>query len=136
MKYTLFLKIEALPIEYGPLGVGAVWQQVDGTNFEAHREAGAVVRIKGKPTENTFAKADTRYFPETNTVEGYAFVDRKRFFADCLWGYNTETGTGSYRTGIDFKLTKNVSAGVEAKLTGKIDELKEDYAGVRLKLSF
>ena len=129
-------RTQSVPLEYGIVGLGIAGQYVDGTKFEEHQEVGPVLRLKGKPTEKTFAKSDLRWFPERNEIDGYMFFDSPWAFADCLWKYNFEKDSGAFRPGIDAKITDNVSIGLEGKFVGRIDEMQKDYVGVRAGVRF
>ena len=129
-------KGQIVPFNYKWLGLGIAGQHIDGTNFDAHQEAGAVLRFKGKPTEKSFTKLDFSYFPKTDIVDTYSFFSSPRIYADLLGTYNTETKSTMLRPGIDVKLGKNYSLGLEAKFSGEIDDLEQDYIGIRGKIKF
>lgn len=130
------LRVQALPLSYGAFSVGAVAQHVNGNKFSEHNEYGIVTRVQGKPTEKSFGKLDLRYFPDRETIDGYGFIDTNRVFLDCLGSYDHETGNGFVRPGIDIKLGKNVSLGLETKFSGYRSNLDKQYFGLRGKVSF
>lgn len=123
---------QAVPISYGPVSIGAVAQHVNGGL--PHEEAGCLVRIAGNPVKGVFAKANTRYFPTRNVVDGYALVDGKRVFADALWSLNTDSKNAFVRAGIDYKIGKGTFVGLEGKAVRK--DLDLDYFGVRAGKNF
>ncbi len=111
-------------------------QHVDKTNFNAHNDLGLSLRINGKLNRKTFGKIDLRYFPKERTIDSYAFISRKKLFLDCISSYNHETDSAMFVPGIDYKLNKNCSIGLESKFTGKIKVLQTRYTGMRFKLKF
>ena len=118
------------------LGIGAAAQHVDGNRFDAHQEAGAIVRIQGKPIDKAFAKADIRYFPTRDSIDAYVMFDSNKIFVDMLGNCNTETKSAVIRSGVEYKFCDTFSLGLENKLAGLIDDLKQDYIGVRVKIRF
>lgn len=125
-------RLQSVPLEYGILSVGVAGQSVEVTGSKEHEEAGLVLRLKGKPTENSFAKADTRWFIERDEIDGYMFFSTPKTFADCLWKYSLEKDSGFFRPGFDYKITDNLTVGVEGKFKGDIDNLNKDYIGARV----
>jgi hypothetical protein len=125
-----------LPLKKGPLSFGVVGQHMNGSKFPEHNEAGPVVRLSGKPVKGLFGKLDLRYFPDRESFDWYGLLNSKRFYADCLGVYNHETEKGFVRPGLDIKLGKDFSVGVEGKLAGHKDDLRQKYVGVRVKKKF
>jgi len=130
------LRAQCIPIEDKNFGIGIAAQHVDGTTFPAHNEIGLVMRLKGKPTGDSFVKSDIRYFPTTNVIDTYTFLDTKKVFVDFLGSYNIETGKTMLRQGIDYKFNKKISAGLEAKFSGESSDLEKDYVGIRACIKF
>jgi hypothetical protein len=129
-------RLSSLPIKYESLEMGAVVQHVDGTNFKAHDDLGLALRLSGKINPEIFGKIDLRYFPKEKSIDGYGFITRDKIFLDCVSSYNYETGSTMFVPGIDYKINPNLSLGIESKFTGEIDNLDNQYTGVRLKLRF
>jgi hypothetical protein len=129
-------RLSSLPIKYKSFEMGAVIQHVDGTNFESHDDLGFALRLSGKINPKIFGKIDLRYFPKEKTIDGYGFITRDKVFLDCVSSYNHETGSTMFVPGIDYKINPNLSFGIESKFTGEIDNLDNQYTGVRLKLRF
>lgn len=129
-------RLTSLPIKYKSLGMGAVVQHVDGTNFEAHDDFGLALRLSGKVNPKTFGKIDLRYFPKEKTIDSYGFLTKGRFFLDCVSSYNHETDSAMFVPGIDYKINNDLSLGIETKFTGEIGDLENQYSGVRVKLRF
>jgi hypothetical protein len=130
------LRWQSVPLKYKNLGLGGFAQYLGKTGVEGKEQAGLVMRLTGKPFKRSFAKADTRYFPETKDIEGKYFIDSQKIFADMLWKVNIPTKKGFFRPGVDYKITKNISVGVEAKVSGELGNLKENYVGFRTNLRF
>jgi hypothetical protein len=122
-----------LPAKSGNSALGIAAQHVAGTGFE-HDELGPVLRISGKPSEHSFAKADLRYFPTQHCLDTYATHSNGKTFADLLGSYNTVTGNTMLRPGIDYSTGRNSAVGIEAKFSG--NPLRTDYVGLRTKIKF
>lgn len=133
------LRAQTLPLSYGLFSLGISGQHVEQVSADkvvAHEEMGIVGRIMGKPSESTFAKADMRYFPSENMADSYAFLGSKRIFLDELSSYNPETQQAMLRLGIDYKINKNFSIGIEEKFSGSIQDLRAKYTAIRAKATF
>jgi hypothetical protein len=135
------LRGQALLLKLGQIvEAGIAAQYAASTGTEPAEQVGPVLRVKGSPIEGISVKADTRYFPKQNdlnkVLDGYLIVNGKHFFADLLWKYDLDSGKGSFRPGIDYKLGKNVYVGIEGKFAGEPDNLKKDYVGLRAKINF
>ncbi len=130
------VRLSAYPLHNNNVGLGGAVQYVSGSSFRSHHESGPSAYIQGKPTQNSFGKLTGWYFPETNTVDFYGLLDTKRFYADVLGAHNTRTKATWVRPGLDYKISKNWSIGVEGKWVGKNGKLKRDYAGVRAGFRF
>ncbi len=129
-------RAQALPLKYGFLQAGVVGQHTGITGIDPFNELGFVVRTVGKPTKNSFLKNDIRYFPDTGSFDGYVFGHTKRFFLDTLWKYNTQSNKGFIRPGANINITKNISVGVEGKISGDFKDLQKNYVGIRANLRF
>lgn len=130
------LRAQIIPFKYRLFELGVAAQHVDGTAFDAHNELGLVTRIKRKPSKDSFAKIDLRYFPSKDSLDTYALFSNKSVFADLLGSYNLKTNKAMFRLGIDRKINKDLSVGLEGKFSGKIENLKENYVGLRAKINF
>jgi len=129
-------RVQCLPLKKGPLSLGVVARHMNGAKFPEHNEAGVVARLSGKPVKGLFGKLDLRYFPDRESIDWYGLLNSNRFYADCLGAYNHETEKGFARPGLDVKLGKGFSVGVEAKLAGHRKKLDTKYVGVRAKVKF
>ena len=130
------MRAQVAPFKYSFLEAGIAGQHVDSSNFDSFQEAGPLLRVKAKPTKNSFVKLDTRYFPEKEALDGYWFAKFKDVTADCLWRYDLDDDTGFFRPGLDYNLTKNLVIGLEGRVEGPIDGLEKKYAGVRARIRF
>jgi len=124
-------RTQTAPLKYDIVSLGGILQHVDGTEFDAHQEAGILLRLSGNPTENSFAKSDFRYFPTRGDLGGKMLFDSEKVFADLLWNYNFNTDNAFFRPGVEYKLGKNVLLGLEGKVSGEIKDMKTDYVGLR-----
>jgi len=128
------LRAQTLPVSYGAISIGASVRHIDGGI--PRQDIGGVIRAKGKVSEDIFAKADLRWFPKQKIFDTYAFADSKNMFTDLLGSYSTETSKIMMRPGIDYKVTPNLSMGIESLFEGELSKVKLDYAGIRGKLIF
>jgi|GEM_PF-5523714 hypothetical protein len=135
------IRYRALPITVGPVSVGGAVQgsrlsiDLPQDYVDEHGEAGLALAVQGTPTDNSFAKSTTHYFPSTNIMDGYAFVDTKRVFGDCLWSYNFGTETLKANPGLDYKITDKVSAGIEASVSSTSGDVNVNYVAARATVS-
>ncbi len=129
-------RLSSYPIRNQNLGLGGAVQHVNGSNFESHRETGISAYVQGKPTKKSFGKFTAWYFQETDTVDWYGLLNTERFYADILGSHNRNTKTTWVRPGIDYKINKNWSVGLEGKFSGKGTDLKESYFGLRCGFRF
>ncbi|MEA3429686.1 MAG: hypothetical protein U9R08_00275 [Nanoarchaeota archaeon] len=109
-------RLQWTPINSGKYSFGLASQAKDTNITNSETSLGLVGRIQSKLPGKGFGKMDVRYFPKTNTIEGYGFINNKDTFVDMLSGYNTKTGKGFHNPGIDFKMNKNKSFRIEANL--------------------
>lgn len=130
------LRLESLPLKHKNLSLGLAAQYVDGTNFEAHEELGISLKIKGKPIEDSYALAKIRFFPETDTLSTYSFLETPKLKADLLGSYNIETTRTMLNPGIQYKINNIFYIGLETRLSGEIDNLKPIYSGIRIGAKF
>jgi hypothetical protein len=134
------VRIQSLPITYGIASIGAAIQHVN--NGTASEEIGGVVRLAGK-LYDVNVKIDTRYFPPSKILDWYGFLSKDKMFGDILGAANLNQGKENVwiRPGLDYKISDNISTGLEAKITAKLNQLtkdwtlKTDYIGARLKYS-
>lgn len=130
-------RIQLDPLEIIKIvSLGIAVQHVDGTAFAAHQEIGSLVRVKGNIAEGLFAKADIRYWPETDVADMYVFLNSKKFFSELYAVYNTETRNLMLRPVVDFKVLKHIFVGIEVKLAGEVSKLDLSYMGPRIRLAF
>jgi hypothetical protein len=132
-------RIQSLPLETEILGLsfglGIVAQHKISSFFDSYSQIGIVGRLQGSPAEGLFGKIDLRYFPKERDLDAYMFLDMKNFYFDVLAGYNIDSENAFLILGVDYKLHKNFSVGLEASLSGQ-GKLKKDYVGIRAKLNF
>ena len=128
-------RIQSIPIRTDNLGLGIAAQHKTSSFFDPYSQIGVAGRVQGSPTKKSFGKIDLRYFPKEKDLEAYAFLDTKRFYFDIVTGYNIDSKNAFVMPGVDYKIHKNVSMGLETSLSGK-DKLEKDYVGLRLKLNF
>lgn len=133
------LRAQSLPLRHGPFSLGGTAQHVQSTNGKKsgfHDEVGLVGRINGKIAGDFSGKADIRYFPEAGEIDTYAFTSGPKVFADVLGSYNTKTGSGFLRPGIEYAIIKRLTAGFEGKFAGPFGKMRADYFGLRTKVNF
>ncbi len=133
------LRAQSLPLRHSPLSAGITAQHVQSTNGKKsgfHDEVGLVGRINGKIARDFSGKADVRYFPETGEIDTYSFTSGPEVFADVLGSYNTKTGSGFLRPGIEYAINEKMTAGFEGKLAGPFGKMRIDYFGLRTKVNF
>jgi len=135
--YQLYkIRVQWTPLNSKPFSFG-VALQTDNNNFQPAKIGfGLIGRIQGKLSNKNFGKIDLRYFPEHNVLDTYNFVTTPKMYVDCLAKFDLDSKFGFVKPGIDYKLDKNNSIGLETKLSGKFSNLKNDYVGVRYKVKF
>ena len=128
------LRLQALPVSYGPLSAGAVVQHRDGKR--PSDEGGLVGRIAGT-VQGVSGKVDVRRFTEVNLWDSYGIASLGPVSVDFLFADNRDANSSSLRPGVDVKLGSGVSVGLEGGYSGKgVDMLHNDYTGVRVKKAF
>lgn len=119
---------QALPITTGPVSLGVTAQHV--YSKKPTNDYGIVARLQGK-IGDVSAKADFRGF-KSNTYDGYMFGSLREVFIDMLWSYDANTGKMMFRSGVDYRITDNISVGIEGKVSGKIESMNTNYAALRI----
>jgi len=130
------VRLSTYPLHTNNFGVGAATRYISGSNSRSHHESSLSAYVKGKPTRESFAKLTGWYYPEVKDINWYGLINGKKFYADVLGAHNTKTRKTWIRPGIDYKLNKNLSVGIEGKLVGEGLHLKEDYYGLRIGFRF
>ncbi|MFH1500793.1 MAG: hypothetical protein ABIE22_02500 [archaeon] len=135
-------RAQSFPIGNDNIRVGLATQAVGSDD----PEVGLALRLKGKPTDNSFVKADIRYMPETDVVDTYAFITAnlknaaiKKVTADILAAHNRETDSTFARPGVDATIYSwkglDFTIGYEAKFAGTGSDVEEVYSGPRIGIS-
>ncbi len=98
--------------KYKDFGLGVTAQHLDGF-FPQHDEIGIIAKI---PLKTLKGMIDIRYFPETDIVDGFGIMNfSTKSVAKVLAEYNTKTGAGYVRPGIEYKISDNFSVGARHK---------------------
>jgi hypothetical protein len=128
-------RLQSVPLKTDNLGLGLAVQHKSSSFFEPYNQIGLVGRLQGCPTKKTFGKIDLRYFPKEQDLGTYAFLDTPKLYFDVLAGYNLDSHSAYVVPGVDWKLHKNFSLGLEGSFSGE-GKLEKDYVGIRAKLNF
>ena len=129
-------RIQILPFEYKNISLGIAGKHYSLTGKDPKNALGLVGRIIAKPTKKSFFKSDIRYFPKEKILSTKTFLDTNKVFYDFIGSYNLENRTVKLIPGIDYKVTKNIFLGIEAKLKGQLKHLKKDYLGLKFGIKY
>lgn len=127
-------RFQTLPLTYGHLSVGAAIQHVN--SGKSVTETGIAAKVSGK-IDDVNASLNPQYFPQNDKLDYYGTLSSGSIFGDVLGSWNTANGKGFVRSGIDYLINVEdvkIGIGVEAKFSGKLDDLKTEYIGLRLKV--
>ncbi|TKJ17793.1 hypothetical protein CEE44_04665 [Candidatus Woesearchaeota archaeon B3_Woes] len=120
-------------IEYN-LGLSA--QHFDGTRVDAHQEAGLVLSLSGKPTENTFMKGIARYYPSKNNIHSFIVASINGVKADVLSSLSVG-GEGDFvRYALNIPLKRNIAFRLEGQHNRINGNLKSSYGGFGVQAKF
>ncbi|MDD9952708.1 MAG: hypothetical protein OXR66_00045 [Candidatus Woesearchaeota archaeon] len=95
----------------------------------AQTEGGIVARLK-RPE----AQIDMRYFPATRRSEVFGYASGEKWNIDMLSGFSYQGDKGFVRIGIDRKVGRGFSVGVEGNFS--LPHREKNYLGVRAKKTF
>ncbi|MFH1506755.1 MAG: hypothetical protein ABIE94_07285 [archaeon] len=126
---------QMLPFSFGDLSAGAAVQHVEPPVGEPKNDAGIVLRYSARSEGGTSLKADTRYFPTSNTLDGTVLFGSASISGDGIWSYDPESQTAMGRGFLGYNVTDNISAGLEIKAQGKISDMDVLYWGPRVSVS-
>ena len=129
------LRFQAMPIASQHFSVGIAGQTAGVIGKSSSTDLGGVLRYQNKQPDSNI-KMDLRFFPATHTIDHYAIWEQKTIFVDSLGAYNTETRKWSERLGLDYKLSKDASVGLEGRIDGGPNGSFGRYLGVRGSLKF
>ncbi len=132
--------IQHMPISGNYKGIeysaGLSAQHLDGTNFDAHQEAGLALSLSGKPTENTFVKSIARYYPSKKNIHSLIITDINGVKADILSSWDLGGEGGFVRYALNIPLTDNVAFRLEGQHDRKNGNLKSAYGGFGIQAKF
>ena len=136
-KELLKIRAQAVHME-GNYGAGIVYQHTEAGTKDAHvglDSIGVMARVASAK-----GKIDLRYFPKQDLLDFTALAKHDKIYRESFGSYNTETGKGSAISGIFYDLHKgkhhSISAGIETKISIASGDLKADYTGIGVKMSF
>lgn len=110
-------------------------QHIDGTSFDAHQEAGAILSLDGKPTEDTFVKAIFRYFP-SKSMDAFIITDINGVKTEILPFYDLKQKKGFVRSALNIPITNNIDFRLEGRQDLKNGNLKSTYGGFGVQARF
>ncbi|MDL1978287.1 MAG: hypothetical protein LWX52_09365, partial [Deltaproteobacteria bacterium] len=119
-------RLQFMPLEFGIAEFGIAYRYLKKEDSKGDDGLGMAIRLKGKNW-----KIPARYYPDLKLIHSKPMVRCRSIYADCQIIYYHEKETGSLRPGVDWKLTPNISIGVEARF---YDDSDKNYIGLRLKL--
>ncbi len=132
--YKIRPQIFPLMNDEGTIGLGIAASHLDHPVAGVAQGIGPAVTLR-KKAEKGFARLDARYFSGQDLLDVYTFFQNDKVFADLLMLYNTKQGEASvFKPGIEIRINKNLSVGVEMCAHGPVDDLEKAYAGPRVKL--
>ena len=134
-KYNFSLsQLQIVPLANSNFGAGVVGQHIAGSDFESIQQYGFVVRMqRNNPKEP--AQVDVRWLPDKEIIEMYFFSDGKKVFIDLIGSYDDKSNITSFTGGVDCKINKRISIGLEGKFEHAPNKLKRKL-GIRAKYAF
>ena len=131
---TYKFRLQTMPLQFGPASAGFAAENVKSD--KSVNEVGVACKIAGNVDEVNLS-INPQLYPKNDKVEYYGTASLGHLFADVLGQLITSNGTGYVRPGIDYVINIGdikVGLGLETKLQGKMKGLKDDYAGLRLRV--
>jgi len=119
-------RIQFMPVEITNTDLGLAYRYKKKENSAASTALGLAIRVKGKNW-----KIPLRYYPELNLFHSKPVYKQGNLRADLRITYDHQDHSGSMRPGIDWKIARYFSFGIEARIDDNSDK---NYVGVRLKL--
>ncbi|MBD3309932.1 hypothetical protein GF351_01800 [Candidatus Woesearchaeota archaeon] len=123
-------RVQATPLEIGPLQVGAMAQHLNA--FDKEDDLGLLVRTSGEVDDLNYA-VQLRHLVKGDITETNGCIGYRRASVDWLCGYDWDDKAGYVNPGFNLKMSNKLDVRAEAMWKGKSLEKSFVGAGVRYR---